>query len=82
MEKISFGDLDDCVRLANDEVELVVATGFGPRIVAYSLMGGRNVLGLHPHARIESALGEYRIYGGHRLWIAPEDPAKTYAPDN
>ena len=82
MEKIQFGDLADCVRLSNEEVELVVAVGFGPRIVAYNFAGGENALGLHPHAKIQTELGEYLIYGGHRLWIAPETVPNTYAPDN
>lgn len=82
MEKIQFGDLADCLRLANGEVELTVATGFGPRIVAYNFVGGENALGVHPHAKIATELGEYRIYGGHRLWIAPETVPQTYAPDN
>ena len=82
MEKIQFGDLADCLRLSNDEVELIVAVGFGPRIVAYNFVGGENALAIHPHAKIATELGEYRIYGGHRLWIAPEIVPQTYAPDN
>lgn len=82
MEKIQFGDLADCLRLSNGDVELVAAAGFGPRIIAYNFIGGENTLGLHPHAKIQTELGEYQIYGGHRLWIAPEIVPKTYAPDN
>jgi len=82
MEKIQFGDLADCLRLSNGETELVATVGFGPRIIAYNFIGGENALGHHPHAKIQTELGEYRIYGGHRLWIAPETVPKTYAPDN
>ena len=82
MEKIQYRELDDCVRLSNDTVEVVVTTGFGPRIIAYNFVGGENVLGWHPQAIIHSELGEYHIFGGHRLWIAPENMPKTYAPDN
>jgi len=82
MEKIQFGDLADCLRLSNGEVELVATVGFGPRILAYNFVGGENALGLHPHAKIGTELGEYQIYGGHRLWIAPETVPKTYAPDS
>lgn len=82
MEKIQFGDLPNCVRLTNGEIEVVVTTGFGPRIVAYNFVGGENVLGLHPHAKIQTELGEYRIGGGHRLWLAPENMPNSYAPDN
>jgi hypothetical protein len=82
MEKIQFADLENCARLSNGEVELIVATEAGPRILAYNFVGGENVLGLHPHAKIPTALGEYRILGGHRLWIAPEHMPNSYAPDN
>lgn len=82
MEKIQFGDLSNCLRLANGEIEIVVTTDFGPRIIAYNFAGGENALGLHPHAKIQTELGEYRIHGGHRLWLAPENMPKTYAPDN
>ncbi len=82
MEKIQYGDLADCLRLSNGDVELVVAVGFGPRIIGYNFIGGENALGLHPHAKISTELGEYQIYGGHRLWIAPETVPQTYAPDS
>lgn len=82
MEKIQYGDLADCLRLANGDVEIVVTTDFGPRVIAYNFIGGENALGIHPHAKISTELGEYRIYGGHRLWIAPETAPQTYAPDS
>jgi hypothetical protein len=33
------------IRIANDDVEVVVATEFGPRVIAYAKAGGQNVLG-------------------------------------
>lgn len=82
MEKIEFSGFQDCVRLTNGEIEIVAATGFGPRILAYNFVGGANVLGIHHAAKVETALGEFRPYGGHRLWIAPENMPNSYAPDN
>lgn len=82
MEKVQYHDLANCVRLYNDEIEIVVTTEIGPRIVGYSLVGGENVLGYHPHARVETALGTWKPYGGHRLWIAPENMPNSYAPDD
>lgn len=82
MEKIQYGDLPNCLRLANGDAEVVVSTEFGPRIVGYALAGGANILGLHPHAQVETTLGTWKPYGGHRLWIAPEDMPNSYAPDN
>jgi hypothetical protein len=73
------------MRLANREVEVIVATDFGPRILSYALRGGRNVLGrVEPSMQARpTPFGEpWHIYGGHRLWHAPEDPVRSYVPDN
>lgn len=82
MEKIQFLDFQNCVRLTNGEIEIVVSTDFGPRILACNFVGGENVLGIHGEAKVETALGEFKPYGGHRLWIAPENMPNSYAPDN
>ncbi len=82
MEIIERLNLPNCIRLSNGEVEIIVTTDVGPRIIGYSLVGGKNILGWHPDARVETALGEFKPYGGHRLWIAPENMPDSYAPDN
>ncbi|MDQ3130455.1 MAG: hypothetical protein M3Q99_06810 [Acidobacteriota bacterium] len=82
MEKISYYNLPNCVRLTNDEIEMFVTTDVGPRIVGYSFIGGENILGLHLQAKVETELGIWKPYGGHRLWIAPENMPNSYAPDN
>ncbi|HEV8158857.1 MAG TPA: hypothetical protein VGP58_07500 [Pyrinomonadaceae bacterium] len=74
--------MPNCIRLSNGEVEVIVSTDVGPRILHYSLVGGENIFGLHADAKVETALGEFRPYGGHRLWIAPENMPNSYAPDN
>ena len=82
MEKIRYSDIEGCLRLTNGEIEVVVTTEIGPRIVGYSLVSGENVLGLHPQAKVETELGTWKPIGGHRLWIAPEKMPDSYAPDN
>jgi hypothetical protein len=72
----------NCLRLANGEIDLIVSTAFGPRILFYGFGGGENILGWHAEAKVQTALGEWRPYGGHRLWIAPENMPLSYAPDN
>jgi hypothetical protein len=73
----------NCLRLSNGEIDVMVSTDFGPRILFYGFSGGgENLLGWHPGARVETAIGEWRPYGGHRLWIAPENMPLSYAPDN
>ncbi len=82
MEIIERLNLPNCARLSNGEVEVIVTTDVGPRIIGYAFVGGENILGWHPEARVETALGEFKPYGGHRLWIAPENMPNSYAPDN
>ncbi len=82
MKKFKFLDFQNCPRLTNGEVEIIVTTDVGPRIISYSFVGGENVLGIHTGAKVETALGLFKPYGGHRLWIAPENMPNSYAPDN
>jgi hypothetical protein len=82
MERCEYWGQKECLRLANGAVEAVVATAIGPRILHYSLSGGRNILGRAPSTRFTSALGEWRLHGGHRLWTAPESIPASYEPDD
>jgi hypothetical protein len=82
IENVRFNDVPDCIRLSNGTVEVTLATTFGPRILAYAFDGGENVLGWHADAKVETTLGTWRPYGGHRLWVAPENMPRSYAPDN
>ena len=82
MKKIEYENLPNCIFLSNGEVEIIVTTDVGPRILFYGFSGGENVLGWHLDAKVETALGEFKPYGGHRLWIAPENMPNSYAPDN
>jgi hypothetical protein len=74
--------LDGCVEISNGACSVIVSTAFGPRILSYALDGGENVLGWHPDAAVETTLGTWKPYGGHRLWLAPENMPLSYTPDN
>ncbi len=82
MEIVSFNGWKDCIRLHNELVDVVISTQFGPRILRYGFLGEENEF-----AEIEEDQGkvggeEWRMYGGHRLWHAPEAEPRTYCPDN
>jgi len=71
------------IELGNGDATLRLADEFGPRVMAYALAGGANVLGEWPDMKAPTPFGEdWRLRGGHRLWAAPEAPDPTYAPDN
>jgi hypothetical protein len=82
VEKINCLNLPNCYRLSNGTAELVFTTDVGPRVVRYCLAGGENVLGECPADAVETELGEWKPWGGHRLWAAPEASPRSYAPDN
>ncbi|MBA4166648.1 MAG: hypothetical protein H0X41_03740 [Chitinophagaceae bacterium] len=81
-EKISYCGWTDCIRLLCNGIEMIVATTFGPRILYFGFAGQENLLHLE-HDQLGLTGGEdWRIYGGHRLWHAPEAMPRTYSPDN
>lgn len=72
------------IRLTNGDVELIVPTEYGPRVMRYAPNGGDDVLGaVSTDAQsYETALGVWHIHGGHRLWYAPESDPGSYHPDD
>lgn len=82
VEKIPYAGWPNCYRLSNGEVELVVTSDVGPRIIRYGFEGGQNFF-----VELEEDLGKtggdnWRLYGGSRLWVGPEDPVYSYGADN
>lgn len=82
VRKTEYQGFPNCLELSNADAKLIVSTDFGPRILYYALDGGRNILGWHPEAAVETELGRWKPYGGHRLWLAPENMPLSYSPDN
>jgi hypothetical protein len=67
--------------LTNGEVDLVVPSEIGPRIMRYGYTGGQNLFHNFPHALGKSGEPQWQNRGGHRLWAAPES-ALSKALDN
>jgi hypothetical protein len=83
VEKVTYYNLPNCYKLSNGTVEIIVTTDIGPRILRYAFIGAENILGeLSPDVKVTTELGDWRPYGGHRLWIAPESKRLSYSPDN
>ncbi len=81
LERLSYRGWNNAYSLSNDVVELIVTADVGPRIVFYGFRGGENLL--HEVEEDAGKVGgsEFRLYGGHRLWVSPE-VERTYYPDN
>lgn len=82
VERVPFGGWDNCYRLSNDLIELIVTADVGPRIISLSRVDGENIFQTYADLLGKTGGKEWVNYGGHRLWAAPEDPVRTYAPDN
>ncbi len=82
MEKIAYGGWENCYRLSNGQVELIVTGDVGPRIIHLSFVGQENEFFVYEEWLGRTGDPEWLNYGGHRLWHAPEVASRTYAPDN
>ncbi|MBR5529668.1 MAG: hypothetical protein IKU57_04250 [Oscillospiraceae bacterium] len=67
--------------LQNAGVEIGVALDFGIRIVHLSCEGMENLYYVQPNDLSDNFVQQngWRVYGGHRLWLAPEC-ADSYCP--
>ena len=82
MEKIEYQGWPNCYRLSNEHVELIVTTDIGPRIIRFGFVGQQNEFAEFADMMGKIGGDEWRIYGGHRLWHAPEAQPRSYIPDN
>jgi hypothetical protein len=61
----------------------MVTTSVGPRVLALLDSEGRNAFAELPDMTLLCPGSEpFHLYGGHRLWAAPEEPRLTYRPDD
>lgn len=81
-EIINYRGWNNTLRLANDDIELLVTTDVGPRILVYKTPLGENVLKTFDDQLGSSGEQDWRMRGGHRLWLAPEDEVLSYHIDN
>lgn len=76
-----FAGFSDCAVFRHDGLKLIVTTAIGPRILYFGQEDGPNHLLVREEHR-GLVGGEYRSYGGHRLWTGPEQRPKTYTSDS
>lgn len=82
IEEVKYGEFGNCVRIFNEVAEILVTLDLGPRIIKYALLGKPNVFCEHYTKEATQSDTGWKIYGGHRLWHAPEHLSRTYQPDN
>ncbi|MCC6590682.1 MAG: hypothetical protein IT168_28585 [Bryobacterales bacterium] len=82
IERTAWNGWPNCYRIANGEVELIVTSDIGPRVMRYGFVNGQNLFKEFPEQLGKSGEKDYQLRGGHRLWVAPEELATTWALDN
>ena len=82
IEKTAYAGWPNCYRLTNGEVELIVTTDVGPRVIRYGFVGGQNMFKEFTAQLGKSGEKAWQPRGGHRVWAAPEIVPITYALDN
>jgi len=82
VSRVNYRGWRDSYRMTNGDVEVVVVPQIA-RIMGYAAAGGQNVLWFNdalPRRRIgRTPPADYPNYGGHKLWVAPQD-AWTWPP--
>jgi hypothetical protein len=81
LERFSYRGWNNVYKLSNGVVDLFITADVGPRIIFYGFHNGENLF--HEVEQDAGKMGgsEFRLYGGHRLWVSPE-VERTYYPDN
>ena len=81
-EKTEYKGWQNCYRVTNGEIELIVTGDVGPRIIRFGFVGGQNMFKEFAEQLGKSGEEKFQLRGGDRVWKAPEDPVATWAPDN
>lgn len=92
LEITEYKNFGKCLKLSNGIIEALVTVDVGPRIIRFAFPGGENFLhedigreSVTSGDVIEDVFGKgskCELYGGHRLWLSPEDMPLSYYPDN
>ena len=81
-DRLSYGGWKNCISIKNDTYSLIATADIGPRIISFGFRDDINLF-----LEVEEDMGkiggdQWRLYGGTRLWHAPEVIPRTYYPDN
>jgi len=82
MKRLAYQGWQNCYQIESGDCRMIASADIGPRIVHLSRGKGENLLKLFESQIGKTGGNDWRLYGGHRVWHAPEDPVKSYIPDN
>ena len=81
-EQVPYSGWQTCYRASNGRIEIIVTGEVGPRVIRFGFVDQQNLLKEYPERIPDISGDEWVMYGGHRLWHAPELSPRTYYPDN
>ncbi len=82
MDIVPYAGWERCAKLSFNGLELIVTLDVGPRVIHFGFEGDKNEFAVHDDVAGRTGDPEFHSYGGHRLWMAPEDGHKIGLPDN
>src|SRR4051812_30713666 len=82
VDRVEVGGWRNNLRLQNGRAELIVTLDVGPRVISYRTAESANVFKTFDAQLGGSGESEWQSRGGHRFWLAPEDPVLSYLADN
>ena len=81
LEKVAYGGWDNCLRLSDGNVELIITLDVGPRVIRLGVPGRQNLFKENADEMGKTSGTQWMAFGGHRFWHAPEVFPRTYASD-
>lgn len=84
IERIAWGGWPGCYRLTHANRRVIVTADVGPRLLWFGAAHNDAPNQFYVDAAARGRTGDtgFVLYGGHRLWHAPEHAQRTYQPDN
>ena len=82
METCSVDYHHNCLVMTSGDFRIAVTTAVGPRIIGGWIGDSDNIFKVLPDEPLTHIGNGFKLYGGHRLWHAPEAAPRSYAPDN
>src|SRR2546428_4959796 len=80
IEKINFKGWPNSYRISNGEVEVIITSDIGPRIMRYAFTGGQNVFKEFNETLGKSGEEQWQPRGRPRHWAPPTEACQTYTP--
>ena len=77
VEKTEYKGWQNCYRVSNGEIELIVTGDVGPRIIRFGFVGRAEFVQGVPEQLGRSGEEKFQLRGGDRVWKAPEDPSRN-----